>query len=253
MSFPDCSTHLCKSICLFDPSSFCCFDILLFTESADELVSAALFLPLPAPPPAGAAAPSLSDAAGAAAADFGGRPRRLTGDASVSAFGGAFWLGSTWQRVEGSTVSYTKTECVTLAAVCLSWASSPFWLHRSWWPGSRYFPASGPLMTLLHHCCWYKTHLNIHQMNSASSWVCVCERVNVATCSCWWLRSSVGRSCCLHCWLSLTWWWSLGRPFSLVPSEVCSQLLTLELSLAKQRKMVELLDWLTGKIPIKCV
>lgn len=53
-----------------------------------ELGSAALFLPLPVP--AGAAAPSLSAPAGAAGADLGGRPRRLTGDAPVSASGVLF-------------------------------------------------------------------------------------------------------------------------------------------------------------------
>ena len=85
------STHLCKSICLFDPSSFCCcLDILLFTDSAEGLESAALFLPLPAPPPGGAAATSLSVAARAAVAVLGGRPRRLTGDASVSVLGVVF-------------------------------------------------------------------------------------------------------------------------------------------------------------------
>lgn len=64
----------------------------MLSDSTDglELGSAALFLPLPAPPPVGAAAPSLSAPAGAAVAVFGGRPRRLTGDASVSASGVAF-------------------------------------------------------------------------------------------------------------------------------------------------------------------
>lgn len=60
----------------------------MLIDAADELGSAALFLPLPAPPPVAAAAPSFSAAAGAAAAAvFDGRPRRLTGDASVSASG----------------------------------------------------------------------------------------------------------------------------------------------------------------------
>lgn len=64
----------------------------MLIDSADgfELGSAALFLPLLVPPPTGAAPPSLSAATGAAAADLGGRPRRLTGDASVPASGAAF-------------------------------------------------------------------------------------------------------------------------------------------------------------------
>lgn len=86
--------HLCKSICLFEPSSFFCFDTLLLTESADALESAALFLPRPAPP----VALPFSAVPEAAAADLGGRPRRLTGGVSVSALGAAFWLGSTWIR-----------------------------------------------------------------------------------------------------------------------------------------------------------
>lgn len=92
-------TYLCRSICLFVPSSFCCccFDVLVLTVSADA--SAALFLPLPAPPPAGATVPSFSAAAEAAAA-LEGRPRRLTGDASVPASGVAFWLGTSWKDAE---------------------------------------------------------------------------------------------------------------------------------------------------------
>lgn len=78
--------YLCKSICLFDPSSFFCFDTLLLTESADELESAALFLPRPAP----LVGVPLSGVPEAAAADLGGRPRRLAGGVSISAFGVAF-------------------------------------------------------------------------------------------------------------------------------------------------------------------
>lgn len=87
--------YLCKSICLFVPSSFCCccFDILMLMESAEglDLGSAALFLPLPAPP-VGVTGASFSTTAtaAAAAAVLGGRPRRLTVDASVSASGVAF-------------------------------------------------------------------------------------------------------------------------------------------------------------------
>lgn len=86
--------YLCKSICLFDPSSFFCFDTLLLTASADELESAARFLPRPAP----LVGVPFSAVPEAAAADLGGRPRRLTGAVSISALGAAFWLGSTWAR-----------------------------------------------------------------------------------------------------------------------------------------------------------
>lgn len=86
--------YLCKSICLFVPSSLFCFDTLLLTESADELESATLFLPRPAPP----VGVPFSAVPEAAAADLGGRPRRLTGGVSISALGAAFWLGSTWVR-----------------------------------------------------------------------------------------------------------------------------------------------------------
>lgn len=58
-------------------------------ESADTPESAAALF-LPRPPLAGAAELSLSAAAAATVADLGGRPRRLAGGASVSAFGGAF-------------------------------------------------------------------------------------------------------------------------------------------------------------------
>lgn len=96
LAFHSCSLHsyLCKSICLFVPSSFCCccFDVLMLTAS-DGLESAALFLPLPAPP-VGAAALSFSAEAAAA---LGGRPRRLTGDASVPETGVTFWLASCWE------------------------------------------------------------------------------------------------------------------------------------------------------------
>lgn len=78
--------YLCKSICLFDPSSFFCFDTLLLTESADELESSALFLPRPAP----LVGVPFSVVPEAAAADLGGRPRRLTGGVSISALGAAF-------------------------------------------------------------------------------------------------------------------------------------------------------------------
>ena len=108
-------SHLCKSICLFVPSSFCCcFDTLLFTDSADGLESAALFLPLPAPPPVGAATPSFSATAGAAAADLGGRPRRLTGDASVSASGVAFWLASSWEWQDSLVKTTLTLQCVQI-------------------------------------------------------------------------------------------------------------------------------------------
>lgn len=96
--------HLCKSICLFEPSSFFCFDALLLTESADALESAALFLPRPAPP----VALPFSAVPEAAAADLGGRPRRLTGGVSISALGAAFWLGSTWIQ-KGGTPALNKS------------------------------------------------------------------------------------------------------------------------------------------------
>lgn len=101
--------YLCKSICRFDPSSFFCFDTLLLTESADELESAALFLPRPAP----LVGVPFSAVPEAAAADLGGRPRRLTGGVSISAFGVVFWLGSTWARWESLTQNKWLQQCCT--------------------------------------------------------------------------------------------------------------------------------------------
>lgn len=111
------------------------------------VVSDALFLPLPPPPPAGRAPTSFSAAAAAAAAALVGRPRRLTGDASIPASATSFWLGSSWNTQSMKLKENMAAGGEARGGFCASLPSSLL----SWWPGSRCSPA---LDFLTSRCCY---------------------------------------------------------------------------------------------------
>lgn len=149
------------------------------------VVSDALFLPLPPPPPAGIAPASFSAAAAAAAAALVGRPRRLTGDASIPASVTSFWVGSSWNTPSKKLKENMAAGGEVRGGFCASLPSSLL----SWWPGSRCSPVLDFLTSRC--CCCVKTKQMKHcysllcSVSKQMLCVCVCIPVFVVSCDQW--------------------------------------------------------------------